>query len=487
MDDDAFSRGNDLAAAGRCDEAVAAFTLCLERSPDDWQAMCNRGNAWMQLKRYDRAMDDYMAAAALAPDATSVKTNLGVLLKELGQLDLAAKMLTESLQHDPSQADAWSNLGVVRQYGLRYGEAVDCHLRAIDIAGASVARLNNLGNALCCALRLDEAVAAYRTGLELEPADDNLRFNLSIALFLQGDYHAAWPMYESRWGAVLKSRYSGRRWLGEPLGGRRLLLWSEQGLGDSLQMVRFLAALRLREPQAVIRLACPRTFWRLFSTLPVQCVEEEQADEAFDLHLPLMSLPGLLDVGIEQVPQAPYLHAPDEVAASMAAALPARRDGRPRVGLVWESGAWGVGIADHGRQNKSISPDIFSALLDVEGIDFVSLQLGELPPSLRGRLAAPAIGDFADTAAIVEQLDLVISVDTSVVHLAGALGCPVWVMMRAESAPFFLARGEDSPWYPSMRILRQSQAGEWRELLDSACRRLLEWRTTWQGGAVVLR
>jgi hypothetical protein len=125
------------------------------------------------------------------------------------------------------------------------------------------------------------------------------------------------------------------------------------------------------------------------------------------------------------------------------------------VGIVWETGSWGVGIADHGRQNKSVPLAQFLPLLDNPQVDFVSLQLGALPDELQGRVHAVQIGDFADTAAIIEQLDLVISVDTSVVHLAGALGKPVWVLMRAESAPFFMASAEVSPWYASMRIWRQ--------------------------------
>lgn len=482
MNDDAFARGNALAAQGRFDEAAAAFGQCLEHAPDDWQALCNRGNAWMQLKRYHLAMDDYVRAGGLAPTATSVKTNLGALLKELGQLELAERVLCESLTQDPRQADAWSNLGVVRQYGLRYDEAVECHVHAIEVAGTSQARLNNLGNALCCALRLDEAVAVYRAGLELAAADGNLRFNLAIALFLQGDYPAAWPLYEGRWDAVLKPRHGARRWRGEALGTRRLLVWAEQGLGDTLQMVRFLAPLREREPQARLLLACPPTFWRLFAGLPgIECVAEDVADEAFDVHLPLMSLPGIFEAALDRLPATPYLAAP----AGLAAKLAPRRAGRPRVGLVWESGSWGVGIADHGRQNKSIAPELFAGLLALDGVDFVSLQLGALPACMQGRLAAPAIGDFADTAAIIAELDLVISVDTSVVHLAGAMACPVWVMMRAESAPFFLAQGETSPWYASMRVLRQSHPGQWQPLLDSTRLRLEAWVAERLGGGDV--
>lgn len=473
MTETAFERGNRLTAANQQEQAIAAFSECLQHNPQDWQALFNRGTAQMRLKQYPQALEDYLAAAALNPASSNIKCNLAVLLKELGELALAENLLLEVLQAEPQHAEAWSNLGVVMQYALRYDDAVICHQNALQLAGHSGGRLNNLGNALTCALRLDEAVDAYRQGLDLQPDDAYLAFNLSVALLLQGRYREAWPLYEQRWHTIMQPRYRQRAWQGQDLGQQHLLVWAEQGLGDTLQMVRFLPSLQQRYPDARITLACQTACLRLFRQLDgITLTPLEDAPPAHDWQLPLMSLPLQLDITLDTLSNLPYLQADPALSAAWDKRLPPRQPGRLRVGIVWETGSWGVGIADHGRQNKSIPLATFLPLLDNQQADFVSLQLGTLPAELQGRVFAPQIGDFADTAAIIDQLDLIISVDTSVVHLAGALGKPVWVMMRAESAPFFMAQGENSPWYASMHIWRQSSPGDWSPLIVSVAKTL---------------
>ncbi len=473
MSETAFERGNRLAAANQHEQAIAAFSECLRRNAQDWQALFNRGTAQMRLKHYPLALEDYLAAAALNPSSSNIKCNLAVLLKELGELALAENLLLEVLQAEPEHVDAWSNLGVVLQYALRYDDAVICHQNALQLAGASAGRLNNLGNALTCALRLDEAVNAYQQGMALQADDAFLGFNLSVALLLQGRYREAWPLYEQRWGTIMQPRYRERPWQGQDLGQQSLLIWAEQGLGDTLQMVRFLPELQRRHPEARLILACQHACLRLFTQLPnIELVPLEDTPPPHDWQLPLMSLPLRLDVTLATLSDQPYLQADPALASAWDARLPARQRGRLRIGIVWETGSWGVGIADHGRQNKSVPLTEFMPLLEDMDADFVSLQLGELPAALQDKVFAPEIGDFADTAAIISQLDLVISVDTSVVHLAGALGKPVWVLMRAESAPFFMAQGETSPWYASMHIWRQANPGDWPPLIASVAKTL---------------
>lgn len=463
-----FELGNQLLAEGRIDEAISAFDRCLVRNPQDWQALSNRGNARLQGKQYDLALADYLQAAAINPAANSVKCNLAVLLKELGELALAEGLLREVLAADRDNADAWSNLGVVLQHRLQYPEAIAAHRQALACAGPSAARFNNLGNAYSCALQLDEAVKAYQHALQLAGDDPFARFNLSIVLFLQGRYQEAWPLYESRWDAILQPRYVEQRWGGQNLDGKTLLIWAEQGLGDTLQMVRFLPQLQQQYSRATILFAVPKTFLRLFGQLDgITLLELGATPPAYDWQLPLMSLPGHLGVTLDNLPTKPYLQA-----LCPTSAMPSRRQDRLRVGIVWETGTWGVGIADHGRQNKSVPIDQFATLLARPDIEFVSLQLGDLPDGWRQQVLTFPISDFADTAAIISQLDLVISVDTSVVHLAGAMGKPVWVLMRAESAPFFMAKGAVSPWYPSMTIWRQTTPGDWTPVLQQVSQAL---------------
>lgn len=466
--DQAFKQGNRLAAEGRWREAEQAFDQCLRLNAQDWQALANRANARLRQGDSARALDDYLAAAALNPQSVNIKCNLAVLLKELGELELAEALLREALAAEPEHVDAWSNLGVVLQHRLRYQDAIACHLRAIELAGASPARCNNLGYACTCALLLDDAIAVLQGGLELDPNDANLRFSLSIALLLAGRYAEAWPYYEARWEAILQPRHRERRWQGQALDASVLLLWAEQGLGDSLQMARFLPRLRAEHPRARLLLACPKTFHRLFAQFDGIELLEAEAAPAFDWQLPLMSLPGALGVTLENLSGQPYL------SAVPAVAVPARDGGRPRVGVVWESGQWGVGKADHWRRHKSVPPEDFASLCRLPGIDFVSLQPGTTPSALQGLLSTPALNDFADTAAWVAELDLVITVDTAVAHLAGAMGKPVWVLMRAESAPFFLAAGERAPWYDSMRVWRQAEAGAWDAVLEGVAQALAQ-------------
>ncbi|WP_434632907.1 tetratricopeptide repeat protein [Chromobacterium sp. CV08] len=457
-----FDEGNRRVAAGDWQGAIAAFDRCLLANPKDWQALANRAGARLQSGDNARALDDYMAAAALNPASANIKSNLAVLLKELGELELAGQLLEEALAAEPGHVDAWSNLGVVRQHQLRYQDAIACFLKAIELDGLTPARCNNLGNVCTSALLLDDAIAVLQGGLGLAPDDANLQFSLSIALLLAGRYAEAWPLYEARWRSILEPRHDGRRWDGGPLGKRVLLLWAEQGLGDSLQMARFLPRLRAEHPDARLLLACPEPFHRLFAQFDGVELLPPDASPAHDCQLPLMSLPGALGVTLDNLPSAPYLRA----VATRTPPLP--DSGRPKVGVVWESGRWGVGIADAWRQHKSVPPALFAEICRVPGVDFVALQPGELPAELQGLVAQPAIADFADTAALAAQLDLVICVDTAILHLAGAMGKPVWALLRAESAPFFLADAAVAPWYPSVRLWRQPRPGDWTPVIRDA-------------------
>lgn len=464
-----FALGNACLQAGQYEEAISAFDALLQADPADWQALANRAQAHYRLKHFDLALEDYYQALTIKPDAPSVLSNFGVLLKELGQLELAEALLRDALKLNPELVDAWSNLGVVLQYQLRYAESVACHRQAIRLHGANPELLNNLGNACTCSLELEPAISAFQQALELDPNSAVAAFNLSITLFLAGRYEEAWPLYEARWNTFLKARLTERRWQGEALDSQRLLLWSEQGLGDTLQMVRFLSVIQQRHPEATILLACPRTFHRLFqSSLAIPLCDIEGPYPAFDWQIPLMSVPGVLGMHPGNLPTAPYLKGqarPDEPSQGWSTAT-------LRVGIVWETGSWGAGIADHSRQNKSVPFEQFAALLARNDVQFVSLQLGDVPAGFAGQIQNPELKDFADTAAVVEALDLVISVDTSVAHLAGAQGKPVWVMMRYESAPFFMASGEASLWYPSMRIFRQEQAGDWSGVIHRVMKEL---------------
>ncbi|WP_215780814.1 tetratricopeptide repeat protein [Paludibacterium sp. B53371] len=465
-----FEQGCHLLAQGELHAALTVFDQLLAADDQDWQSRANRALIHYRLGAFDKALDDYCLALAIKPDAVNLLVNFAVLLKELGQLDTAESLLVQALQLDPAHADAWSNLGIVRVYRLQYDQGAQCHVRAIELAGDSPARWTNLGNALTGGLYLNEAVEAYGNALQLAPDYHEARYNQSIPLFMLGRYREAWPLYESRWQTILTPRFTERRWQGEPLGQDCLLIWSEQGLGDCLQMARFLPLLRATHPEARLVLACPASLHRLFASLSGIELIEATDSVPFDWQLPMASLPGIFQTEIDQLPVLPYLAADPQRVAQWAERLPARQPGKRRVGLVWQSGVWGVGAQDLTRQYKSIEPGLLQRLLPLA--DFVSLWPGALPDSWQGHVHAPAIQDFADTAALIAQLDLVLCVDTAVAHLAGAMGHPVWLLMRQEGAPFFGVTGEQAPWYPSIRVLRQPVAGDWLPVLAQVQRQL---------------
>ena len=458
-----FARGNQLLASGQWALAIAAYSELLQLAPQDWQALANRAMAYYRAGTYDKSLDDYCLALSLRPDSPNLLANFAVLLKELGQLELAEKLLLQALESQPDHADAWSNLGIVRQHQLHYDAAAQCHIRAMEHGGASAARWTNLGNALTGGLYLEQALEAYEQALALDGACHEARYNMAIPLLTLGRYREAWPAYEFRWQTILTPRYHEARWQGEALGRRRLLIWSEQGLGDSLQMARFIAPLRVAHPEARLILACPAGLHTLFAQLDgVEIVAQDAAPE-FDLQIPMASLPGVFQAELHTLPLAPYLQADPALTAHWAARLPPRRPGVERVGLVWQSGVWGVGVRDLCRQQKSISAESILPLLDLA--DFICLQPEPLDAALAAKLYQPAITDFADTAAMIANLDRVVSVDTAVAHLAGAMGVPTWVLMRHEGAPFFMAQGARAPWYPSVRVLRQDAPGDWQPVL----------------------
>lgn len=472
MNTQAFEQGNQLMAAGQYQQAIACFDRCLQANPQDWQAWLNRGNARMALRQLNLALEDYLQASTLQPQASSVKVNLAVLLKELGELALAESLLREVLAQEPGHADAWSNLGTICYYQADYAQAWHCQQQALNLAGDSPARLNNLAMACIAALQPQQAEQQLRRALALPDAPAVCRFNLAVALLMQGRYAEAWPYYEARWEGMLQPRWPAQRWQGQPLAGKTLLLWAEQGLGDTLQMVRFVPLLRAANPEAHIVLAVQDSLLRLLTQLDgVTVVPLSSAVPAFDWQLPLMSLPGVLNVDLGSLPRQPYLRS----VLVQPPRLPPHT-GRLKVGLVWQAVPQGGGIAELARQGRSVPAEALLPLRELVGVDFYALQPGAVDPLLAGWVQPLPLQDFADTAAMAVQLDLLITADTAALHLMAALGKPVWVMMRAERAPFFLAEGHRSPWYDSVQLFCQSVQGDWTVVGQALASALQQWR-----------
>jgi len=411
-------------------------------------------------------------AIAAREDFAEAHNNLGMALEAAGRVDQAIASLRRALALRPGYAEAHNNLGNALKAAGRFDEAVASYRAALDLRGGYAEAWNNLGLALQDQRRIEDALDSFRRAQAARPGFAEAHWNEALALLLKGDFGAGWPLYEWRWQALGSRRlvrdFAEPRWLGDaPLEGRTLLVHYEQGFGDTLQMLRYVPLLESRGARVVVEV--PPSLASLAASLPGSplIVAEGAALPPFDLQCPLMSLPMAFGTTLATVPaRVPYLHAPDAARARWRDRLGAAS--RARIGLAW------AGSAGHtsAMRLRTLPLERLLPLLEA-GAEFVSLQK-DYPAGERERLLADGricdfsgeIADFADTAALIEQCDLVISVDTAVAHLAGAMAKPVWVLLPAVPDYRWMLDREDSPWYPTMRLFRQGSFGDWVSVLD---------------------
>lgn len=477
--------GNVLRTKGKPEEAAACQRRALAISPDFAVAAYNLGNALRDQGNLEEAVAGYGRALEIRPDFAEAYRNQGNAFREMGKLGDAVQSLERAIALNPNLADAHSNLGLALMDLGRLDEAVASCRRAVTLNPNVADHHNNLGSVLRQAGELDEALACYRRAVAVDPKLARSHFNLGLTLLLLGELAEGWREYEWRWrgGARhLTPRSFGRpQWQGEGLEGRTLLLHAEQGLGDSIQFVRYAKAAAERGGRVIV--AAPRPLSRLLATVDgvAECVSDGERLPPFDCHLPLMSVPGLVGTTLETIPaDVPYVSADATAAAAWGQRLSDLPG--PKVGLVWSGDSWqhdpGANIVD---RRRSIALERFSPLLAVPGVTFVSLQKGgaaaqlaDLPPDLRPLDFMAEIDDFADTAALVANLDLVITVDTSVAHLAGAMAKPVWILSRFDGCWRWLLDREDSPWYPTARLFRQTRPRDWDAVIAAVAAKLAE-------------
>jgi tetratricopeptide (TPR) repeat protein len=493
--------------AAQCGHAEAAIDLIGRAIRLDGRNAgyhINLGLAEQRSGRAELAAESYRRALAIAPDAADAHNNLGILLQDRGEIDEAAAAFERCLAARPDHADALVNLCLARRSQGRLDDAVSCGESALALRPDSAEAANNLGLALDNLGRVADAILQFRRALALRPdyaeAHNNLglalrqagrieaalgQFDRALALrsddaeahlnqamvrLLAGDYKGGWAQYEWRWRSRQLGRdwrdYGVARWDGSAGDGRRILVWAEQGLGDTLQFCRY--ATRLAEIGWRVVLAVPPPLIRLLRRLDgVERViaSGEAVAPSIDCHCPMMSLPHLFGTEIATIPAAmPYLRPDPADVATWAGRLEAAGLGRTglRVGLVWAGNprrhAPLLALTD---ARRSVTLETLAPLLAIDGIRFVSLQKDGQAGAARLIDPMPAVEDFADTAALVAALDLVIAVDTSTLHLAGAMGKPVWLLNRYDTCWRWLQDRGDSPWYPTLRQFRQQAPGAW--------------------------
>jgi Flp pilus assembly protein TadD len=470
---------------GRGAEGLALVTAAITLNGANPNHHNNASVVLAELGRYGEAEASARAAIDLAPDFPAAHYNRGNALEKLGRFAEAEASYRRALAPQPNYADALNNLGHVLNVVGRSAEAESLLRRALASRPDSPATLNNLGIALAALGRPREAIAAYREALRLSPDFPDAHNNLGYALLLVGDFEQGWEEHEWRWRmqnmAPGVRDFAAPPWRGEPLEGRTLLLHAEQGLGDTLQFCRY-ASIIARQGRVVLEVQPPLA--RLASRMAgvAAVVARGETLPPFDAHLPLLSAPRALRTRLETIPaHTPYLEPdPAEAAAWRArlAALPG-----PRVGLVW-AGASRDGVpalaAIDARRSAPLAA--LAPLAEVAGVSFVSLQKGapageatEPPAGLILHDFTADLDDFADTAALIANLDLVISVDTSVAHLAGAMGKPIWLLNRYDTCWRWLLGRDDSPWYPSLRQFRQTAPGDWPDVIERVRDALRVW------------
>ena len=469
-------RGRLLAALKRDAEALVSFEGALALKPDDADTLVARGNLHYAMKSFAAALADCERALLLRPDAAPLHSNRGNALRELGRQQEALESFDRALALDPDYADAASNRGNALLELNRPAEALADYDRALARKPDFTYALVNRGIALHYLKRFDDALQSFEHAIALSPDLAEAHWNKSLLLLELGDFARGLPEYEWRWrrdGEMKPREFAQPLWRGDDLGGRTILLHAEQGFGDSIQFLRYVPMVIAQGGKVVLEI--PESLMPLLghSDGVLAMVKPGAALPPFDLHCPLLSLPLAFGTTLATIPAAvPYLHVPAQRAMKWRSALPAA--GRPRVGLVWS------GKPSHKNDhNRSIALHRLTPLLSVSGADFISLQPEYRAADLAALAAFPnllrldaALADFADTAAVVEALNLVIAVDTAVAHLAGALGKPVWLLVSSIQDWRWLRQRDDSPWYPTARLFRQPEIGDWDSVIARVAREL---------------
>lgn len=469
--------GRGLSDSGQKDEAVLMFRRALDIEPDHLVALHSLGSVFQELGRLDESVTGYRQVLELNPDHYEAQTNLGVALLDQGAVAEAEAMFTRAVGIAPHYALAWNNLGVVHLGENRMDEAVECFNRAYSLKSGYYEALNNVGVALYKKGELENAIEKFLEVQKMSPDYPDAYYNEGMAQLALGNYARGW--LQSEWRLRMKAyRIEGHD---EPLldkskaRGKRVLLHCEQGLGDGIQFIRYASMVKALGTTVVV--FCPQALERLLTS--VVGVDFLSSDTTVlpvcDHRLPVLSLPLMFQTDLSNIPVSiPYVSPDPGRTQAMAAKVQGAKG--LKVGLVWR------GNPGHSNdRNRSLSVDLMTRLLEVEGCTFFNLQLGlfshEREVFSRGANWLDASGEFsdlADTAAFVVHLDLVIAVDTSVAHLAGALGRPVWVLLPYVADWRWLQVRLDSPWYPTMRLFRQPALGDWDAVMTEVKQKLFE-------------
>ena len=475
---DAFNNlGILLMALGHVEKAIQCFESAIELQPNNAQSFNNLGNAFNEQQQYAQALESFDNAIALNPNYAEAYSNRASALEGLMRLDEAIVSCELALKKNDGLELTHNKLAVFLKEQGRLTQALDHLNRALLLNPHYLDAEINRGNVLSLLRRFDESKESFDRVLSKEPHNELARWNKSLLCLQLGDYAAGWPLYESGWDISMRGitrDFERPLWLGhEPIAGKTVLLHAEQGLGDTLQFCRY--ARLVKNAGAYVLMELPKALIPLLQTLDGvdMCIEAGKPLPQFDYHCPLMSLPLAFHTRLHTIPSpVAYLKADANKVGHWAKKLGDSK--RLKVGVVWNGGyrpylpnVWWV------NQRRNIALELFASSLNRVDADFYSLQKGEPAESdIRGleRHHWPQgnffnwvdeLHDFSDTAALIENLDVVVSVDTSTAHLAAALGKPTWILSRHDNCWRWLVERDDSPWYRSVKLYRQGADRNW--------------------------
>jgi Flp pilus assembly protein TadD len=475
--------GMALMRQGRLHEAVMSFQQALRLRPNYAEAHNDFGLALTELGHLEDAVANYQQAARLRPNSAAVLTNLGTALRKQGKLADAVASYQEALRCQPNYTDAYNSLGNTLLQMGKCDEAIAHYRQALALRPDHAEVHNNLGTAYVEQGKRAEAVTCLQQAVRLKPDYAEAHRNLALLWLLLGNFEQGWPEFEWRWQCrdFPKRSFAQPRWDGSPLQGRTVLLHAEQGFGDTLQFIRY--APRVKERGGAVVVECQPELVSLLSTCPGidQVVAAGSLLPPFAAHAPLLSLPGVFRTSLATIPaKVPYLWADAQLVERWrpeVSAVPPLPTPSPSGGEGKVRGSFKIGITWQGRpshpgdRHRSVPLAQFTPLARLDGVRLVSLQVGPAAAQAAGSdLGVIDLGSrfspasFADAAAVMMSLDLVVTVDSAVAHLAGALGVPVWVAVPFAPDFRWLLERDDSPWYPSMRLFRRKDPSNWEEV-----------------------
>jgi len=466
-----FNNGNAFRLLGRFAEAVTCYDKAITLQSDYAAAHSNRGLALQALLLWEEAVASYDRAIALRPTMAEAYNNRGTALQAAKRFEEALASYDRATAIRHGYAEAWNNRGTVLQSLRRPEDALRSYSRALKLIPDYAEAYHNRASSLYDLNRSEQALADYDNAIALQPDYAGAYSNKAICLLRMGRFAEAWPLYEwrkRRPEASADRVYPQPLWLGsEDISGKTLFVYWEQGLGDTVQFCRYARLVEACGARVILQVQRPlvRLLQQLSPTIEI--IGPEQSPTDFDCHCPLLSLPLAFGTEVSTIPTLGQPFRTDErLRDAWAARVPSTRC--PRVGIAWRGGT-----DFKNDYSRSIDLKTFRALLH-PAIDWICIQK-ELRPEDQAIMAdtnvhffGDQLVDFADTAALLEQIDRVVTVDTSVGHVAAAIGKPVWLLLPYNSDWRWLLNRSDTPWYPTVRLIRQSQPGSWDEVLERA-------------------